>query len=172
MHPQSTPPSLPIHQRTGPKPRPVADRFWEKVDKNGPLIQPELGRCWVWRAKISRTGYGVFNLNGKFPAASRVAWELTHGTIPMGLGVLHRCDNRPCVNPSHLFLGTPADNVADMRTKNRNRDVGAPKLTPDAVRSIRERHALGETISALAKAHDVHYVTILYIVHKQAWKHV
>jgi hypothetical protein len=92
-------------------PRSVADRFWEKVDKSGD--------CWEWTATIDKSGYGIVGMRPKNLKASRVAWMLTNGAIPDGLWVLHHCDNRRCVRPDHLFLGTNTDNQRDSVAKGR-----------------------------------------------------
>ncbi len=96
---------------------PVAERFWPKVDRRGP------DECWEWKAARQAEGYGkMFTTNRCRPErAHRVSWVLHHGPIPDGMFVLHRCDNPPCVNPAHLFLGTNLDNIEDMGRKGRHR---------------------------------------------------
>ncbi len=101
-------------QRAQPR-QPLADRFWAKVDKSG--------ECWLWTgARSGRNRYGYFGLGGKrdgIARAHRVAYELTIGSIPDGMVVCHKCDTPHCVNPSHLFVGTPKDNTEDMLRKGR-----------------------------------------------------
>ena len=97
--------------------QPIADRFWPKVAKSGP------DECWLWTRSLNKYGYGQINSGGRGRpiVAHRVSWEIHFGPIPDGLFVLHHCDNTPCDNPSHLYLGTKKLNSADMIARNRGR---------------------------------------------------
>lgn len=124
--------------------RPIADRLWEKVNKTD--------CCWEWTGATGRTsGYGVIEYNGKQTQPHRVVWELAYGPIPDGMYVCHHCDNRLCVRPDHLFLGTPKENTADMIGKGRiARDERMPhtKLTPDDVRAVRAAPGTAREVAA------------------------
>lgn len=86
-------------------------RFWDKVDK--------IGRCWLWTASVTRRGYGQFRVGNRMVHAHRVGWEMVNGPVPTGMEVCHRCDTPRCVRAAHLFLGTHAENMQDMRRKGR-----------------------------------------------------
>jgi predicted DNA-binding protein (UPF0251 family) len=114
--------------------------------------------------------------------AHRVSWGLHNGPIPEGMWVLHRCDNPSCVNPTHLFLGTQADNVADMISKGRQATPeqtahigeknGRARLTPDQVRTIRTLVAGGVSETEAARRYGVGQTTVSYIVLRKSWKHI
>lgn len=164
----------------------VAERFWAKVDKNGPTPPhlPGLGACWAWRASVNRKGYGEFSRGARIAKAHRVSWELAHGPIPEGMFVCHHCDNPSCVNPAHLFLGTNRDNAIDMTAKGRNGAHTRPECrprgerhgrrkvtTPDVI-AIRAARLAGEPLKSLADRYGLHLGTISAIATRVTWRHV
>lgn len=97
----------------------VLSRFWLYVNQEGP-VHPKLGTpCWVWTGATNNFGYGQIHNGIKNVYAHRLSWEIHNGTLAAGLCVLHRCDNPPCVNPAHHFIGTKKQNSEDMVAKGR-----------------------------------------------------
>lgn len=125
------------------------DRFWSKVDKDGPIVPGMDTCCWVWtRGKVG--GYGNFDLAGKTKKAHRVAWMLEHGDIPKDMNVLHHCDNPSWVRVSHLWIGTHRQNMQDRTRKgrqnvldNRGERNGCAKLSHAQVNKIRALYTSG-----------------------------
>jgi hypothetical protein len=148
---------------------PARERFWVKVEKTG--------SCWQWRGCLSDTGYGNFYDSRRW-LAHRYSWDIHVGPIPRGMCVLHHCDNRACVRPDHLFLGTKRQNSQDMVMKGRHRvpslkgsQHGEAKLTERDVLSILRTYKRGNG-RELAKKYDVSPSLISLIVRRKAWTHV
>lgn len=173
----------------------IEERFWSKVNLQGPTPphQPSLGQCWIWMRAKNDHGYGMFSVGKKMERAHRSSWILNHGPIPEGFDVLHKCDNRPCVRPGHLFLGTDSENHKDMVSKGRHshgikhraamaktahlkhpalgEKNGLSKLTSLEVDAIRSYYdAGGHTHRSLASIFGVSHATIGSIIRKEWWK--
>lgn len=150
----------------------VEQRFWPKIMK--PM---NWAACWEWQASKRREGYGRFKIFSYVTvSAHRLSYALFYGVSPGDLHVLHRCDNPKCVNPSHLFLGTNADNVADKVSKGRciGRDQrgeknAAAKLTREAVSDIRRRIADSQTNTSIAALYGVTHQLISRIRRGRSW---
>lgn len=157
----------------------LSKRFWAKVNKNGPM-HPVHGRCWQWTGSTTGGGYGNMSVGKRCEGkdyAHRISWTLHHGVKPKSL-VLHKCDNRRCVNPDHLFLGTDADNTADMTAKGRNRKAlgerqHLARLTESLVLDLRAKHKSGAyTHRELAEYYDISIGTVRQVIHRRTWKHI
>lgn len=158
---------------------PALDRFWSKVDKSG--------ECWTWTGAKSNKGYGNFFCEGRYIPSHRFSYETHFGPITGNLLVCHRCDNRACVRPDHLFLGTHADNTHDAMNKGRlasgdrctlrkyphlvrRGEANNAKLTAEKVLEIRRRE--GERRATLAEEFGVSEA-LIYRIHKRlTWQHI
>jgi hypothetical protein len=156
---------------TGIEDLPSLVRPWHRI-----IVAPS--GCWEWQGALSSSGYGrCWNLSRrKVVPAHRLAWENAYGPIPDGLDVLHRCDNRPCCNPEHLFLGTDADNAADRDRKGRGgghrrrgRCNGRAVLTAEQVAEIR---LLTGSVSGveLARRFEISPSQIYRVIRKEQWQ--
>lgn len=150
-------------------------RFWAKVNVLGP------DDCWEWLDHCTKGGYGQFKLGHKMLTAHRVSWNLTYGPIPEGLCCCHKCDNRKCINPNHMFLGTKKDNTQDMISKGRHSYVshngitnGRAALTESQVIEIRRLYTLENHMlqKELALLFGVSKSQIGNIIQRKVWKHI
>ncbi len=158
-------------------------RFWTKYAESGSH------ECWEWTGGKNRAGYGKFKMRGKTRVAHRVAYELHTGEIPALMLVCHTCDNPGCVNPSHLFLGTPQDNMTDKVNKHRQStgervkpkkprwligsDCSQSKLSESQVREIRAlRRNSGLSLKSIGHEYGVCSQTIHDIVSGWTWRHI
>jgi len=162
----------------------VVRLFWSNVDQNGSRQRHMNSRCWEWIGGHS-DGYGRIIAFGGSRLAHRISWMIHKGEIPeiensdvRGTCVLHRCDNRSCVNPNHLFVGTHRDNMRDMAEKGRcvsnpmvGEECNLAKLTNAQVRFIRSSHA-NVTQSYLAKIFGINQSQISRIINGKVWTHV
>lgn len=148
---------------------PLADRFWHRVAKI------PFHECWEWSGTPMTVGYGyIADENGRDSYAHRVSWRLHHGDIPAGMCVLHRCDNRMCVNPDHLFLGTRTENQADAANKGRmphGEKHWNSVLTQDQALDIIDRIADGIPCSRIAKHLGVSRYAVANLANGKSWRH-
>lgn len=148
------------------------DNFWNKVD-----IKSD-SECWKWAGCKIPGGYGYFKLGRKMQGAHRASWLINCGSIPGGLFVLHKCDNPPCVNPRHLWLGTAKDNTRDMFDKNRSYDRRGgnnprAKLMEKQVKEIRELYETKRySYQDLANTFKVSKGVISHIFNKRSWNYI
>lgn len=150
---------------------PLAERYEMKVDRSGGK-----DACHPWTANAV-DGYGLIYANGGQRSAHRVGWELLHGDIAPGLFVCHTCDNPPCQNPAHWFLGSPKENSEDRERKgrgHRSRGEASPnaRLTDPQVLEIRRLSKDGCTIRDLASRFGVGRMTISKVIHRVTWSHL
>ena len=151
---------------------PLEQRFWSKVS-----IGPK-EHCWPWTGKAKVRDYAQIEIDYKNYLAHRIAYELTHGPLPPGIRILHKCDNPPCCNPSHLFPGTQHDNAIDARDKGRLYvTYGAAchfaKQSPEQVEEIRKSYIPYKTTrKMLATKFGISMSLVEKIVYGEAWRHL
>lgn len=138
------------HEWSGKRGFTLEERFWRYVEK-----QP--GGCWIWTARINEKGYGHFMINSTSPAkAHRISYQIHFGPIPDGMLVLHKCDNKACVNPSHLYLGTHHDNMNDIACGNKRRSLHGKPISEQKIAEMRLMHLLaGAQPEEIAKVYCV-----------------
>lgn len=148
------------------------ERFWKHVDKKSK------DECWEWNASVSNDGYGNIRINNKLYLPHRISWVIHNNVIPDGLLVCHTCDNRSCVNPSHLFLGTQKENMQDRDKKCRRIALvgeknGKHRLTEKEVIEIRAKYIPYKySTYKLAKEYGVSTTAVQCIITYKTWKHV
>lgn len=146
----------------------IEKRFWSRVNQTK--------NCWNWNG-FAPHGYGRFRVGSKIYETHRLSFLLTVGKIPEDMCVLHKCDNRSCVRPSHLFLGTIADNNKDRDLKLRHRPLcgsknGFAKLTEKNVHEIRRAYVNGKTQIWIGQKYKISQGHITRIVNRKAWRHI
>jgi hypothetical protein len=154
----------------GPKVKPILERLKAKTEYQD-------GGCWLWNGSKTHNGYGeIRTVDRRLIRVHRLSYEEHRGPIPAGVFVLHECDQRNCWNPNHLFLGTAAENTADMMGKHRHIPAPCPGeangnalVTEDIVRLIR---ADSRRIIDIAADYGIHFTTVSDIKRRKTWKHV
>ncbi|MAH51555.1 hypothetical protein CMI37_37410 [Candidatus Pacearchaeota archaeon] len=142
--------------------------FWSGIQKSD-----DLDACWEWSRALSSYGYGVLRIQDGTWTSHRIAYMLEYGDMPNGVYILHKCDNPPCCNPSHLELGSHSDNQHDLYHKNPDEVRGHAKLTLNQVREIRRRYTAAQGRRGiqvdLAREYKVTKNNIGRIIHNQTW---
>lgn len=148
------------------------ERFWERVNKNGPE-HPEFGQCWIWTGYIhNRNGFGFIKEKGVPCLAHRSSYELHFGAIPKSRVVNQSCENKICVRPEHLVLGTYKEKIHKMIDKGMSNFLGNRKLSDEDIVTI--RHFFNDTTSHdfLSRHFKVSICTIKRIQYGYCWKKV
>lgn len=154
------------------------DNLWSKIEVRDSNV------CWEWRGARNKHGYGITTIRNKQHLSHRIVWLHQHGVMNLSMKVLHRCDNPPCCNPSHLFLGTQSDNVYDMIAKGRRRNGISrtsakkgeenyrAKVKNSDVEKIRELRKMETPLKEIARQFGIHVATVSDIVSRRTWKHI
>lgn len=153
------------------------ERFFSQVEKNGPIIREEIGPCWIWTGSKTHDGYGKVRMMGREFRAHRASWVLRYGFIRPDVIACHRCDNPPCVNPDHLFIGSVADNMRDMKLKGRAKGPPSAKtntavLDDETAFLVRVLRADGWGRKELASRFGLTTTSIDNVVSGRTWKRV
>lgn len=163
---------MPGKHKLEPMRRTMEERFWHKVERRGD------DECWPWLGSIGKQGYG-FLYRGKgeggMTTSHRASWLIHNGEIPAGMFVLHTCDVRECVNPTHLYLGDVRDNARDAVARGRvpkGERAGSSKLRADDVAEIRRLAAEGVSQRVIAERFGVGRVQVSRIVNRHQWRHI
>lgn len=149
--------------------QPVEERFWRYVQKGGE------DECWPWVGYCDKDGYGNIKIEGKTVRAHRLSYALHKGPIPDDAKVCHSCDNPPCCNPKHLWLGTTLQNEADKISKGRQalgEAHGKSILTAPKVRRLRKRYATLRSYRKVAAEFGIDHSTVAQIVKRRTWAHL
>lgn len=160
-----------------PKSKPILERLMSRVEKTD--------TCWIWKGHCNLYGYGKIGIPGKgqgvTTATHRLAWELLRGPIPKGMNICHKCDNPPCCNPDHLFIGTQKDNLQDMKQKNRGskgpgfQGANHPraKITESDVIEIRKLREKSKIPAAeIASIYNLSVPNVCHILARRTWRHI
>ena len=154
----------------------LEERFWSKVDKDGPTMDHMDSNCWVWTGSKTLKGYGQFWCGDITRRAHRVSLSFVLGRMPQPCA-LHACDNASCVRPDHLREGTHSQNEKESYGRGRKQPTsgerhGKARLNEDDVRAIRRRYAEGETQVSLAQTYGIQSASVSQIIRRHRWKHV
>jgi hypothetical protein len=156
------------------KQKSMHERIWSRIDKKGPYD------CWVWISGIGKNGYGYIKTRigprkegkNKYESAHRLVYTEVNGPIPEGMLICHKCNNRKCCNPSHLYAGTNQDNMND-KVRSGHSTFGSknPKarLKESDIVQIRQLRSEGKTLKSIAEQFNVHLATIGYICQGKRW---
>lgn len=151
---------------------------WKRAPRNASLDQRlsvssvrAANGCLVWNGARSAEGYGHMSIEGRSTLVHRLAWQVANGPIPAGMFICHRCDNPPCIEVSHLFVGSPADNHRDMVVKRRKARLAGSsnpraKLTADTVAAVRGARG---TNRAIAETFGITHSHVSRIKRGTAW---
>lgn len=146
--------------------------FISKMDEHS-----DRNKCWNWTGHKFCNGYGCFYVKRRPKTAHRIAWEWLVGSIPDGLCVLHKCDNRACCNPDHLFIGTKKDNTQDCIRKGRFKTLPGEgnhqaRFTNSAVMEMRSLFSSGKSKAEIARMYSTTSSRIRQIVNRKEWVHI